>query len=55
MDTSDANYNNVSIQMIRLDNVKPEELLQLYQKALKATRFSLGGRLKKLKRRLFFH
>ena len=53
IDTSDENFNSVSTQMIRLDNVRPEELQMLYGKALKETRYSLTGRLKKLKRRIF--
>lgn len=52
LETSDENFNTVSRQMIRLDNVRPEELQMLYQKALKETRYSLRGRLKKLKRRI---
>jgi len=52
IDTSDENFNTVSRQMIRLDNVRPEELQVLYRKALKKTRYSLRGRLKKLKRRM---
>ncbi len=52
IDTSDENFNTVSRQMITLENVKPEELQMLYRKALKKTRYSLRGRLKKLKRRI---
>ncbi len=52
IDTSDENFNTVSRQMIKLDKVRPQELQTLYRKALKKTRYSLMGRLKKLQRRI---
>jgi len=52
IDTSDENFNTVSSQMIKLDAVSSEELQMLYRKALNKTRYSLMGRLRKLRRRL---
>ncbi|MCD6326993.1 cobalamin-dependent protein [bacterium] len=55
IDMSDENYNDVTMQMIELENINPNELSRLYTRALKSTRYSLSNRLRKFKRRLLMH
>lgn len=48
---SDECYTLSSMQQISLEKVSPEKLAKLYRKALKSTKYSLMGRLRKLKTR----
>ena len=48
---SDECYNRASMQQISLEKVSPEKLAKLYKKAQNSTKYSLLGRLRKLKRR----
>jgi len=52
IDTSDENYNSVSTQMIALDDITPSDLARLYRRALRKTRYSFTGRIRKFKRRI---
>lgn len=51
----DEYYQDVSVQQIMLENVRPEELKRLYRKALKRTRYSFGNRVKKVVRQVLLH
>ena len=52
MDTSDEAFTDVSAQMVRLESLTRDELQALYKKALRRTRYSLGSRIRKFRRRI---